>query len=47
MAAWGPCEAGSPQRRWLDWGYRHADRLDPLKNSQVAEMLEKFPRVEG
>jgi len=42
-AARGPGEPGSHQRRWLDWAYQHADRLDPLKNGQAAEMLEKFP----
>jgi hypothetical protein len=45
-AAWGPCEPDSHQRRWLDWAYQHADRFDPLKNGQVAEMLEKLPHAD-
>lgn len=42
-AAWGPCEMGSHQRRWLDWAYQHADRLDPLKNGRAAGMLRQLP----
>lgn len=43
QAAWGSCEPGSLERRWLDWAHQHADRLDPLKNGQVSEMLTQLP----
>jgi hypothetical protein len=39
----GSIDPSSSEARWLEWAYRQADRLDPLKSDYLEKAIEQFP----